>query len=506
MNKYLLAILLYFLTTSLLAQPTALSDPNAEQSLSQSLATLDNFARRVETFTLSNGLRVIFYRRGIAPVFSGALVVRVGSVDEPDGLTGASHMFEHMAFKGTHDIGTKDHRQEAPLLEELELLMAASRDRELTALEQAKLGELQEALAKLWIVNDFDAQYRMLGGEDLNATTDVELTRFFIDLPSNAFEHWCYLESERLVNPVMRQFYEERDVVREERRMRYEDDPGGKLYEKIKEVAYLEHPYRRPVIGYDRDLERLTMREVEAFRKRYYVPSNMVISVVGGLELAEVKSKLERYFGRIPAGPSPSAPKVVEPKQRDERKMTVNFNASPQLMIAYHKPQYPHPDDAPFAVMLKLLAGSRVAPMYTELVEKLRIATSISYEEAPGRMYPNLVIFVSAPKSPHTNQEIVDAFDRVLDRFQISPLTSEEILIAKRSLVTAGLGGLAENRSLALDLATSEIAYGGWDSLLKWYRQILEVEEPDIRRVAAEYLVQSNRTLGFLERGQDEKR
>jgi predicted Zn-dependent peptidase len=298
----------------------------------------------------------------------------------------------------------------------------------------------------------------------------------------------------------MRQFYQERDVVLEERRMRYEDDPGGKLYETLLGVAYQRHPYRAPVIGYERDIRALTASELEAFRRRYYVPSNIVIGLVGRVDPESDIKLVERYFGAIPKGGELRRDIPEEGPQEGQRRADLALSSSPEVMIAYRKPNYPHPDDPPISVMAEILAGGRTSPLYTELVKRKQIAAGISYDEAPGSLYPNLLIFAATVKSPYAPDMLIDSFDRVINRFKNSGPTTEQITIAKRSIGMEYLAHLSSNESLALDFATSQLAYGDWKASVEWYDQMSRVTAEDIRRVAAQYLVPTQRTIGTIER------
>lgn len=471
----------------------------AVADLGTSREALAELQQRVQRRTLPNGLRVVLHRRGAAPVFAGAVSVRVGGSDEPAGLTGISHMLEHMAFKGTDTIGTRDYQREKVLLAELEAIEArASAGTALSADEQKRRSALYEELKALWLVEDFSKKYEQRGGSGFNATTDKELTNYFVELPTNALEFWCWIESERILRPVMRQFYQERDVVMEERRMRYDDDPQGQLYERLLGTAFKVHPYRNPVIGYKEDLSRLTASGTDAFRRMYYVPANIVVSLVGDIDLDRAGSLVERYFGRIPAGEVGPRPSAVEPPQNEERQVSISMPASPYLSIAYHKPQYPHPDDPPISVMLEILAGGRLSPLYTELVKKRQVAASVSYGEAPGSAYPNLFMFSITPRAPHSLESVREAFDQVLEQFLAAPPSDEAMLIAKRSIAMEYLQHLQSNTGLALDFGSSELLYGDWRALVDWYERAIAVGTEDVARVARQYLVRSARTVGTV--------
>ena len=468
--------------------------------LEESRLALNGLVQKVKMYTLPNGLRVIFYRRGGAPVFAGTLSVRAGGSDEAEGETGISHMFEHMAFKGTHTYGTRNYAREKKLLEELEAYeQKLAHGAALDASEQARYQRVNGDLAALWVVGEFALQYEKHGAVGLNASTGSEMTRYFVELPRGAFEFWCAIESDRVLNPVMRQFYQERDVVMEERRMRVEDDPPHKLFELLSGVAYLQHRYRNPVIGYSADIRALTATKVEAFRRAYYVPSNMVISLVGDVDPERDIEIVRRYFGAIPAGPAVPRPSLVEPAQSGERRVKLVAEASPLTYLAYHKPNYPHADDAPLTVLSQLLAGTKISPLYTELVKKRQIAAGVDVEEGPGMAYPNLLLFTLVPRAPHTNDEVIAAFDEVLGHFLRRVLSEEMLQIAKRSIAMEYLGRMKSNTSLALDLASSELLYGRWQAILDWYQEAMRVSVGDVKRVGAAYMLENNRSVAVLE-------
>jgi len=475
--------------------------PPAHAQSSDSTSALAEMASKVRTYTLKNGLRVILYNRGEAPVFSGAVVVRVGGSDEVVGETGISHIFEHMAFKGSDTVGTKDYGRERRLLARLEELAAESGAAQSLSPEQQKeWDEIHEELRSLWISDDFTRRYEKQGATGQNATTDKEYTKYFVNLPRSAFEFWCRMESDRLLNPVMRQFYQERDVVLEERRMRFEDDPGGRLYELLLGVAYQRHPYRAPVIGYEHDIRSLTATRLEEFRKRFYVPSNMVVSVVGKINPDEDMKVIEEYFGRLPKAPPVVRDIDAEGPQEGERRIQLAMAASPEVIVAYRKPNYPDPDDAPISVMAEILAGSKISPLYTDLVKRKQVAASIGNDEGPGVAYPNLLMFSATVKAPHTTEQVLNAFDAVINRFRRTGATQEQLDVAKRSIGMTYLAHLQSNQSLALDFASSELVFGSWKASVDWYDAMSKVSLADIRRVAEKYLVPDSRTIATIER------
>lgn len=482
--------LLSFLVTPLRADQLFESSHEALQALKQHVVKL----------TLPNGLRILLYRRGIAPVFSGVVSVGVGGVDEVPGETGISHMFEHMAFKGTPEIGTKDFEKEKELLAKLEEIVGEGRDlRTLTPAEQRTWEEATQSLSALWDNEQFSIEYTKRGAEGLNATTDKEQTRYFVSLPRTSLEFWCFMESERLLRPVMRQFYQERDVVLEERRMRFENEPSGRLYEAMLQKAFTIHPYRNPVIGYQEDIMALTATKLDAFRKRYYVPSNIVISIVGDIDPEKDISMIEKYFGRLPTAARPAKPEVVEPEQSAERRFSISADAAASFMIAYRKPHFPSPEDAKITVLSEVLNGSSQSPLFTDLVKKGRYAAGIEHEEGPGVEYPNLLLFSIAPKAPFSNQQVLEKFDESLNRFLRNGAPPDLLAMAKRSIASEYLGQMRSDLSLASSLAGTELQFGDWSAMVDWYDQAMKVSMKDVRAMGRKYLKPQNRIVGFLE-------
>ncbi len=477
---------------------------------------LKKFEQGVRKFVLSNGLRVLIFRRPIAPVFIGQTWVRVGGVDETLGKTGAAHLLEHMAFKGTETVGTKDYAKEKVLLEQIEVLMdkLEPKDMKAAALTEAarasevadakkQLEEVYQKLSELWVDNEFSQIYERQGETGLNAATAKDYTYYTVNLPKVAFELWCRMESDRILFPVFRQFYKERDVVREERRMRSEDNPGGRLYEALLSTAYWSHPYSQPVVGWPKDVSALRKADTEEMYRSYYRPDNMVISLVGDLDPDQAIVLLEKYFGRIPAAKEPT-PKVraVEVPQLGEREVTVQFDAEPVLMLAYHKPTYPDPDDLKISVLHALLDGGRSSLLHRELVLKRQLALGVSTSEAPGDLYPSLFVVSAVPRSHVTNKQLADAIQEILDKLQTQQFSEKELASAKRRVRVGFLSQLGSNGGLAETLGEAELLFGDWKAPLKMFDQIDKTTAEDIANLSKKYLRPSNRTYAHLERRQ----
>lgn len=480
----------------------ALAQTRATASIKQQNAReiLHTLADGVERFTLSNGLRVVLFRRSQAPVFTGHLWVRVGGVNEVPGTTGVAHLLEHMAFKGSNTIGTKDYQAERELLQELEELVSEAENSDSDAL-RSKIEKVKSELEKLWVNNEFSLIYQKRGATGLNAATGKDYTYYTVSLPTSAFDLWCWMESDRLLNPVFRQFYKEREVVREERRMRTEDSPAGKLYEALLSTAFRSHPNRLPVIGWPSDLAQLRTSDIEEFYKTYYRPDNMVIGLVGDLEVERVKPMLEKYFSRIPKaeGPLPKIRTREEP-QVGERTTEVHFDAKPMFAMAFHKPVYPHLDDLKFAVVHSLLSEGRSSLLKRELIQQKKIATSVATSEAPGELYPSLFYVWASPSTGTTNEELVEEIQKILNRLKDGLVSESDLEAAKKRVRVDLLNSMSSNAGLARTLAHAELLWGDWNVLFEMYDAILATTREDVRRLAQTYFRVDNRTVVRLER------
>ena len=473
----------------------------ADDAVTASAKLLDKLESQVVQKRLPNGLTVILYRRGKAPVFSASISVGVGGVDELPGHTGISHMLEHMAFKGTKTVGVRDAEREAELLEQLEQLKLKAASAPQTELPKflKKIKKVSLELKSLVNENELDLIFREMGAVGLNATTGKETTDYFMSLPSTAFESWCQLEADRILNPVMRQFYSERDVVMEERRMRSEDDPEGKIYEHLLGKAFTVHPYGFPVIGYEKDLLSLTAKMTADFHKKYYKAENITIAVVGDVDPERDLTMLEDYFGQIPNGGSRRHDLPVEPEQTEERILELKLPANPQVLLAYKKPNYPSVDDAPLTILGELLAGSRTSLLYKRLVVEDQLLTAVDYFEAPGVGFPNLLIIQAVPRFGVTNKEAQKAVEVELEKFLSKPIPDSELTKVKRALARSYVEELSSNSGLAHSLSSTQVIYGDWRVHLSWFKEMSLVTSEDILRVGKQFLVPTRRTVAYLE-------
>ncbi|HEX2254102.1 MAG TPA: pitrilysin family protein [Thermoanaerobaculia bacterium] len=469
---------------------------------------LASFEERTTVHTLDNGWTFIVVERPVAPVFSFATYVGVGSAQEVPGITGLAHMFEHMAFKGTPNIGTSDYAAETAALERLEQAYQAWQDERLKARPDAeRLAELeaafraaQEAAEQYVVANEFGDIIDREGGTGLNAFTSADVTGYFYSLPANKLELFAYLESERFLHPVFRQFYKERDVVQEERRLRTDSQPVGRLIEQFLATAFVAHPYRQPTVGYMSDLQSFTLTDAEEFFDTHYAPSNMVTVVVGDVTAEQVIPVVERYFGRIPARPAPPALRTVEPPQIAEKTVALPDPAQPFYLEGYHRPAVTHPDDAVYDAIDDILAGGRTSRLYRRLVrdEKIAIAAA-SFSGFPGSKHPNLWMAYAVPARGVDNETVQTAIREEIERLKTEPVTDEELTRFKTRAKANLIRGLRSNQGLANQLASYQMIHGDWRELFRNIDRIEKVTKEDITRVARETFLPTNRTVGMIE-------
>jgi len=458
---------------------------------------------------LDNGMRFLLVRRGTAPVFAAILRFRVGSADDRSGETGLAHLFEHLAFKGTSHIGARDAEAERPVLDDLDRAvreLQAEIDKG-DAADPARLDALREQFktlrqrgTDLVVKDEFTDILTSNGAAGLNARTSPDLTSYHVSLPANRLELWCLMESARLRDPVLREFYSERDVVMEERRYRIDNHPQGRLYEALLLAAFSAHPYRVPGVGWMSDLQRLTRPQAEAFRRAYYIPNNAVGAIVGDIDADGTEALLRRYFGPFPAAPPPSLPLTVEPPQTGERRVTVEFDAETQILIAFHKPGLSHPDDPVFDVIDGVLSSGRTGRLFRRLVTEAQVASSVITFQAPGQRFPNLYAIGAEPRAPHTAQDVERAVLAELRRLGDEPVGEAELRKIRNQVESDAVYDLRSSTSLAAQLSFYEILTGDWRSLVRRTEALKLVTPAQVQEVARRTFTAANRTVAILTR------
>lgn len=504
------ALLICVLSLSLFLFGISAAGPAAERSAPEAPtpSAYADLASRVVEHRYSNGLELLMVERHEAPVVSCMIVFKVGGVNERPGITGVAHLYEHMAFKGTRTLGTKDYPKEAVVLKELDQAWSDLRaeqdkgsgaDQSRIAEDEKRFMALEQKSETYVIPNEIGEIYERNGAVGLNATTGKDMTRYVVSLPSNRLELWAAIESDRMAHTVLREFYKEKSVVLEERRLRSDNSPSGRLYEAFLAEAFTAHPYRLPVIGWASDVEALSRAQTEAFFKTYYEPGNAVIAIVGDINPAATIRLVQKYFGSIQKQPPPPGVVTVEPEQDGERRVEVEFEAEPAVLIGYHRPALADPDNAVLDVIDFLLSGGRSSRLYMSLVKEKQLAVSVSTSaDAPGVRYPNLFMIRAIPRAPHTSGEVEEGIYDELDRLKNEPIQSRELQKVLNNLDADLIRSLDSNSGLASELSSMQALTGTWRYFLENREGIAHVKAEDVSRVAKKYFVKRNRVVATL--------
>ncbi len=459
----------------------------------------------VQEFRLTNGLTVLLLERHHSPAVACQIGFKAGTNNERIGITGAAHMLEHMMFKGTKTIGTRDYKAEIPIMEEMDRVANEMLDERLKG-EQSdpakiekllqRLKELQDQQRPYVVGNELGSIYRRQGGNGLNAYTSDDYTNYIIQLPSNKVELWCWMESDRISNPVFREFYSEKEVVREERRMRIETDPGGSQWELFSSIAFQAHPYGWMTIGWASDIENYRHATMQEFFKCYYAPNNAVIVWVGDFETDKALALIRRYFEPIPKQDPPPPVVTIEPEQKGERRAVLEFDANPFLLMGWHTVALDHPDQAPLVVIQQLLSEGRTSRLYQRLRQEEQLASSVAAFQDTAE-YPGMFIVAAAPVEGVTSERVEQVLRDQIARLHDEVITDWELQRVKNQLRADFVTNMESNYNLARDLTQYECKRN-WKLLFEEDLKQQAVTAEDVQRVARKYLIPSNLTVVTL--------
>ncbi|HWN07696.1 MAG TPA: pitrilysin family protein [Pyrinomonadaceae bacterium] len=470
----------------------------------------------VQEITLDNGMRLLLVPRKGDPNVAAGWVARVGSVNERPGITGLSHLFEHMMFKGTHALGTKDIAANLALIKEMDAVRAELRKEQQALILKARLGEIsdskdpkfrseryKELLAKfdeltkrekeLMVKDEFDRVYTTAGGSGMNAGTSNDFTVYFINVPANKLELWFWMESDRLRNPVFREFYSERDVVHEERRLRTDSTPTGKFDEQFESMFWQSSPYGWPVVGWPSDLEGITREEALEYFAVNYAPNNLTACLVGDIDPARAKALAQQYFGRLPRGPrAPEPVRTSEMPQLAEKRMVAWAETVPQVRIRFHTVAEGHPDDFALDIFASLLSG-RTGRLYKSLVLQQAVANSANAFQ-DGRKYEGLFEVSGVAKPGKTPEEVEQALYKEIEKMQKELVDANELQKVKNQYAANNFRGIQSNFGLMVQLLLRD-NNRGWDTINTDPARHQAITPEDVRRVANKYFGLENRTI-----------
>jgi predicted Zn-dependent peptidase len=475
----------------------------------------------VEEIALDNGMRFLLVRRPDQATVTAGWVAKVGSANESVGTTGVAHFFEHMMFKGSRTIGTRDIERDLAIIaeqeelqEQIRALYRAQRERfrrgeiddpfdpdarpaELVELER-RFQTLVEEQRALMVKDELDKIYTEAGASGMNAGTADDWTIYFVTVPSNKLELWFWLESDRLLQPVFREFYAERDVVQEERRLRIESTPTGPFDEQLDSMVWTSHPYGMSGIGWMSDLRMLSLADAERFFATYYAPNNLTAALVGNFDPAEVRRLAERYFGRLPRGryEVPDLVTLEEP-QLAEKRMNAECDCQSQVQLIFHSVPFAHRDDYVFDVLAGLLNG-QTGRLNKKLVLEQGIAAAADCSQESQR-WAGLFVCSAEVRGEATPADLEAALLAELARLAAEPVPDAELQKVKNQVVAGSYRRLQSPFFLMLQLLVYD-GYGDWRYLNEWADRTLAVTAEDLRRVAGEVFTPENRTVAFYRR------
>lgn len=474
-----------------------------------STGVVDNVKKNIKTFTLKNGLKFILYEDHSVPIANFVTYANVGASDERVGIYGISHFLEHLAFKGTKVVGTKSYRKERKILKKMDKVFdSILKEKDSVNPDKKKIEELEKRLLELRkeadkyvISNEFDVILKKNGGVGLNAGTSNDSTIYYFSLPSNRIELWAYLESGRFSNPVFREFYKEREVIKEERRMRTENSPIGKLIEEMLAISFKEQPYHVSVIGPMSNINHIKRSDVREYFKEHYNASNLVIGVAGDVYLEDLKRLAKKYFSKIPKGKKNLLNYTVDPPQLGEKTITLYEDSQPWLIIGYHCPAETDKDFIKFEVFNYIFTAGRSSRLYKKMVVKDKSAMFVgSFAGFPGTKYPSLYIIYTLPNSGHTNKELQNIIFKEIEKLKNNKISNEELISAKKRYLLSQFNAMKSKQSLLISLLRSEVINGSWERAFDFIDEVNKISVKDIQDLVNKYFKKRFRIIARIEK------
>jgi predicted Zn-dependent peptidase len=475
----------------------------------------------VQEHELPNGMRVLLVERHDEPSVSGGWVAHVGSANERPGITGVAHLFEHMMFKGTRTLGTRNYEEDQQIIQQQEEVRSSIREEEAKLRAAWRKGEIEDpqntdsksprlrdleaqfdelvaAQRELLVKNEFDRIYTTGGASGMNAFTTTDLTGYFITVPANKLELWAWMESERLLHPVFREFYSERDVVFEERRMRTESTPLGKFTEAFESMVWTSHPYQWPVVGWPSDIPAISKAEADNFFATFYAPQNITLVLVGDFDAQSAMGLIKRYFSRIPRGNTPPPDLVTrEVPQLAEKRMNAEAEANPQVTVVWHTVPFGHKDFYTLNILSEILS-TRTGRLYKGLVLGSEVATDVTVSPA-SRKWAGTFEVSAEVREPHTPAEVESAIYSEVDKLKQEDVPPEELQKVKNNFAAYEYRRLSSNMNILLQLLFYD-GLGDWREINEGGPRYQSVSAEDLRRVAKKYFTVENRNVAVYTR------
>jgi predicted Zn-dependent peptidase len=470
---------------------------------------------------LANGMKLLMVERRDEPNIAGGWVARVGSVNEKPGMTGIAHLFEHMMFKGSHTIGTKDLKKDLEIIAEQERVRDQMREEEARMRQSYRRGEIDDLMKpenqteryrelekkfnqlieeqrKVLVKNEFDQILRGQGASGMNAFTSHDMTGYFENVPANKLELWMWMESDRLANPVFREFYAERDVVFEERRMRTDSTPLGKFEEQFAAMFWQSSPYGWPVIGWPSDIPAITKAQADEFYATYYSPQNLTLILVGDFKASDAERLARKYFERIPRGKK-DAPEVVtqEVVQLAEKRMYAEADTNPQVDILWHTVPFGHKDSYALDILGQILS-TRTGRLYKNLVLGSAVATQV-YADQGSQKWEGYFNAGGEAREGNKPEEVEQGIYENLERLKTEDIPDEELQKVKNNFAAAEYRRLTSNYPILMHLIFNE-GSGDWREINEAGPKIQAITAADVKRVANKYFTKENRTVAIYTR------
>jgi predicted Zn-dependent peptidase len=476
--------------------------------------SLETFEERVTEFTLDNGLHFIIVERSVAPVAHFFTLVDVGAANEPVGQTGIAHIFEHMVFKGSQTIGTTNYEEEEKYINQMDDAYTAwlreynkfEPDEEKLEELWAAFEDLQERAGEYVVNNEFTQIIEREGATGVNAFASSDATGYFYSLPQNKAELWFMLEADRFINPVMREFYVEKDVIFEERRMRTDSNPFGRLLEEFAGTAFSAHPYKNPVVGWPSDIRNTTIADTWEYHEKFYAPSSFTIAIVGDVDATEMRRLAEKYFSPMKSrDPAPEL-LVEEPTQRGERRFVIEERSQPIYIEGYHTVNNQHPDYQALNLLSSIMTSGRTSRLYRKMVVEDQTALQVSSLNGyPGSKYPGMYLTYVIPNQgvdmETVEQTLRDEYGKVINE----GVTEEELERVRTNARANLVRSLTSNQGIAQRMAFAHVNGGSWRTAFTDLDRLNDVTVEDIQRVAKTYFKKNNRTVGMIKNVQDEE-